>query len=83
MSLKKGKFIKKLYGNFSKSFSSSEIGKKQAIARKYQGYLSRRKYDFLGKINSATYDPSNQTWNKKMVCYGEHKFRLHEVNISN
>ena len=60
--LKKGKFIENLYGNFCKS---SEIGKNQAIVRKYHGYLSRRKYDFLEKIISAKFDPSNQTWSKK------------------
>ena len=69
LDLKRGKFIEKLYGNFSKTFSSSAMGRNQAIAKKYHSYLSGRKYDFIGKIETSAFDPSSQKWNQKSITY--------------
>ena len=81
--LKKGKFIEKLYGAFSTSFTNSDEGKNQAIAKKYFCYLSRSKYDFMNKIDNSIYDVANQQWNKKSIAFNESNIRLQEANISN
>ena len=47
---KRGKFVQTLYGNFSKTFTKSPAAMNQAVAKKYAGYLSRRKFDFFCRI---------------------------------
>ena len=50
LAFKKGKFIEKLYGNFSAPYTRSPAAMNQALAKKYAGHLSRRKYNFFCRI---------------------------------
>ena len=49
---KKGKFIEKLYGNFTSAYYKSDQAMNQSIAAKYAGHLSRRKFIFFAKSRS-------------------------------
>ena len=65
LSYKGGKFVETLYGNFSDTFIKSPASMNQAVAMKYAGYLSRRKFDFFCKIQKSTFDPENQKGARK------------------
>ena len=54
----------------------------QALATKYNLYLSRRKYTFYCKIQKSTFDSSSQEWNSKCISYGEYNILLCEKPIS-
>ena len=69
LSYKRGKFVETLYGNFSDTFTKSPASMNQAVAMKYAGYLSRRKFDFFCKIQKLTFDPENQKWCQKEIEY--------------
>ena len=79
---KRGKWLEKLYGNFSTIYSKSEAGINQAIAKKYNLYLSRRKYSFMCKIQAATFDADSQSWEKKSIDYGDRNIALIEKSVS-
>ena len=53
----------------------------QALATKYELYLSRRKFTFLCKIQSSTFDPDSQKWNDKSISYGDKKLNVHQKSI--
>lgn len=80
---KRGKFVETLYGNFSDAFTKSPASMNQAVARKYAGYLSRRKFDFFCKIQKSTFDPENQKWYHKEIEYQGQRINLHEKTLSN
>ena len=49
---KRGKFIETIIGKFSDQHVKSEAAMKQAVATKFQGHLSRRKYQLICKIQN-------------------------------
>ena len=82
LDLKKGKWFEKLYGKFGEIHRKSSAGLNQAIAQKYSLHLSRRRYHSMCKIQSATFDTTNQEWQKKSICYGERNISLLDKGIS-
>ena len=60
LSFKRGNFLVKLYGNCVEIHS----------------FLSRRKYNFLSKIQQHTYDPQNESYRKNMMSYGDYKLEM-------
>ena len=68
---KKGKFTEKLYGHFNESLRGETM--KEIVASKFQLSLSRRKFNFLYKVKSQTYDPETEKWNRKSISYGDKK----------
>ena len=77
---KKGNFMKNLYGHFNESLRGETL--KEAVASKFQLSLSRRKFNFLYKVKSQTYDPETEKWNRKSISYGDKKMNLHNLSIS-
>ena len=57
----RGNFIEKLHGKFSNTFRKSKDAMNQALATKYELYLSRRKFTFLCKIQSSTFEPIHKS----------------------
>ena len=49
---KRGKFIETIIGKFPDQHVKSEAAMKQAVATKFQGQLSRRKYQLICKIQN-------------------------------
>ena len=82
ISYKRGKFIEKLYGKFANLDEKSESTMKQALATKYMSHLSRRKYNFICKIQKSIFDPDTQTWANKNISYGDYKINLRTVTVS-
>ena len=82
LSFKRGKFLDKLYGKFTNVLQKSDSGMKKAIAMKYANHLSRRKYNFMCKIQKSTYDESKESWTNNAVVYGEAEINLRSGNIS-
>ena len=54
----------------------------QAVAMKYQCYLSRRKYRFQCKIQKQTFDVENQEWRNNSITYGDYNIELKTRTIS-
>ena len=54
----------------------------EAVASKFQLSLSGRKFNFLYKVKSQTYDPETEKWNRKSISYGDKKMNLHNPSIS-
>ena len=80
---KKGKFVEKLYGNFSTSFKNSKQALDQAVAKKYACFLSRRKFNFMCKIQSSTFNQDEQKWSSsKVISYGDKKINLKDRSLS-
>lgn len=76
VSYRRGKFLEKLYGKFSDHQQKSDSNMKQALATKYASHLSRRKYNFLCKIQKSAFDTKNQRWTSKHIMYDEYKINL-------
>ena len=57
---KRGKFIEKLFGKFTDAHKKGENAMRQALAIKYQAHLSRRKYNFICKVQKSCFDVENQ-----------------------
>lgn len=79
LSYKRGNVFKDLYGKLSQD---NTLKLNQAIATKYQTYLSRRKYDYICKIQSATFVPDKQQWITNCVSYGDLHLSIHNKPIS-
>ena len=56
---------------------------KQAIASKFKGHLSRRKYNFLCKIQNKVFDVEKQKWDNVAITYGDYNINLKTCSISN
>jgi len=56
-----------VFGKAVKDFNNSQEALKQAVAMKYQNYLSRRK--FVCKTQSSVYDPKQEVWlSRNLKC---------------
>ena len=61
-SYKRGKYLQGAFGKAVKDFNNSEEALKQAVAMKYQNYLSRRKFKLICKTQSSVYDAEQEVW---------------------
>ena len=57
-----GKFIETLYGKSSDKHFHSENSMTRALAMKYQTFMSRRKFEFICKIQKISFDIDTQKW---------------------
>ena len=83
LSYKRGKFIEKLYGKFNVQYLKGEDAMKRAIALKYQTFISRRKYQFICKIQKNAFDTEKQELTKNIITYGDYNINLKTAAISN
>ncbi|KAI8493299.1 hypothetical protein Bbelb_293030 [Branchiostoma belcheri] len=59
---KKGKYMQCKWNEITKKFESSDEALKQALAMKYRGFMSRRKYNVQCKTLSSVFDPNKAVW---------------------
>ncbi|XP_066293099.1 uncharacterized protein [Branchiostoma lanceolatum] len=64
---KKGKYLQGKFNTLTKKFESTDGSMNQAIALKYRGFLSRRKYDVQCRTLSSVFDPTQQVWLPRSV----------------
>jgi len=57
---KRGKYLQGVFGKAVKDFNNSEEALKQAVAIKYQNYLSRHKFKLVCKTQSSVYDAEQE-----------------------
>ena len=56
-----------------KDFNNSEEALKQAVAIKYQSYLSSRKFKLVFKTQSSVYDAEQEVWlPRNLKCINTH-----------
>ena len=73
LSFKRGKFLEKLCGKLKEK---GEVSIKRAVTFKYHSFLSRRKCNFLCKIQQNTYDPQDEKYRKIMMSYADYKLEM-------
>ena len=76
---KRGKFFEHLQGKFTNKLDERM---NQAVALKYETFLSRRKYDFICKIQSSTFNTEKQEWSKNTISYGDREINVVKTSIS-
>ena len=59
---KRGKFLQNVVTHALKEYHESDQSLKQAIAFKYQNFLSRRKFNLLCKTQSSAFDADQEVW---------------------
>ena len=70
-SYKKGKYLQGVFGKAVKDFHDSEEALKQAVAIKYQNYLSRRKFKLVCRTQSSVYAADQEVWlPRNLKCMG-------------
>ena len=79
-SFKVGKFLEKLFCKFKEKDEVST--KRDAASLKYHSFLSRRKNNFLCKIQQNTYDPENEAYCKNIMSCGDYKLEMQTESIS-
>ena len=82
-SYRRGKFIEKLYGKFIDKHFHSEDSMKRALAMKYQTFMSRRKFEFIYKIQKRSFGIETQEWRKNSITYGVYNLNLKTASVSN
>ena len=83
VSYRRGKFIEKLYSKFSDKHFHSEDSMKRALPMKYQTFMSRRKFEFICKIQKRCFDIETQEWRKNSITYGDYNLNLKTASVSN
>lgn len=53
---KRGKYLQGVFGKAISDYSNSENALQQAVAMKYQNFLSRRKFDLICKTQSSVFN---------------------------
>ena len=61
-SYKRGRYLQGVFGTAVNDFNNSEEALKQAVAVKFQNYLSRRKFNLVCKTQSSVYDADQEVW---------------------
>ncbi|XP_078680446.1 uncharacterized protein LOC144915706 [Branchiostoma floridae x Branchiostoma belcheri] len=64
---RKGKYLQGKFNSLTKKFESSDQSINQAIALKYRGFLSRRKYDVQCRTLTSVFDPNKKVWLPRSV----------------
>ena len=59
---KRGRFLQGIFGKAMKEYANSEEALKQAVAMKYQAFLSRRKFQFICKTQSSVFNAEQNVW---------------------
>ena len=68
---KRGKYLEGIVGEAMKEFNKSTSSMAQAVAFKYQNFLSRRKFNFMCKTQSSVFDPNDEVWVPRNIkCLG-------------
>ncbi len=68
---KRGKYLESIIGEAMKEFNKSTSSMAQAVAFKYQNFLSRRKFNFMCKTQSSVFDPNDEVWVPRNIkCLG-------------
>ena len=82
LSFKRGKFLEKLYGKFTSVLEKSEGTLKKAVAKKYYGFLSRRKFAMLCKIQKSSFSEDGRQHSGTYVQYGECNLSMRSVTVT-
>ena len=62
-----------MFGKAVKDFNNSEEALKQAVAIKYQNYLSSRKFKLVFKTQSSVYNAEQEVWHpRNLKCINTH-----------
>ena len=61
-SYKRGCFIQRVFGRAMKEYGNSEEALRQAVAIKYQAFLSRRKFQLICKTQSSVFNAEEDVW---------------------
>ncbi|XP_078372353.1 uncharacterized protein LOC144656016 [Oculina patagonica] len=70
-SYKRGSFLQGVFGRAMKEYGNSEEALKQAVAMKYQAFLSRRKFQLICKTQSSVFNAEKDVWLPRNVkCAG-------------
>lgn len=80
LSFKRGRFLEKLYAKFKEK---DQAAMNKAVAVKYFTYQSRRKYNFLCKIQQSTFDPASESFGKNKLTYGDYNLDVHKKPVGN
>lgn len=81
LSFKRGKFLEKLYGKFSCKLEKSESSLKKAVAQKFHGHLSRRKFAMICKIQKSSFSEDGMN-TANSVNYGDCNIRMRSVTVN-
>ena len=79
---KRGKYIQGVVTEAMKDYHQPEKSLKQAVAFKYQNFLSRRKFNLLCKTQSSAFDAEQEVWvPHNMKCLGiDMKVPLNQIS---
>ena len=80
LTFKRGKFLQNLYSKFKEK---DQTALNKSVAVKYLTFQSRRKYNFLCKIQKVTYDTNSETFGKNILSYGDYNLDVSIKPISN
>ena len=61
-SYKRGKYLEGVFGKAVSDFSNSEEALKQAVAMKYENFLSRRKFKLICKTQRSVFNAEKEIW---------------------
>ena len=67
---KRGQFLQGIFGQALKEYGNSEEALKQAVAMKYQAFLSRRKFQFICKTQSSVFNADQNVWVPRNINSG-------------
>ena len=69
--LKRGRYLQNIVAKAVQDYNKSEESLKQAIALKYNNFLSRRKFSLLCKTQTSVFDATKDIWvPRNMKCVG-------------
>jgi hypothetical protein len=70
---RRGKYLQSIVNKVMNDYSNSKDSLPQAMAFKYQNFLSRRKFNLMCKTQSSVFDPDAEVWLPRNVkCLGVH-----------
>ena len=68
---RRGKYLQGVINQALKDHNNSKASLTQALAFKYQNFLSRRKFNLMCKTQSSVFDPDAEVWlPRNMKCLG-------------
>lgn len=68
-SYQRGTYLQGMFGRALSKYRNSDEALMQAIANKYQNFLSRRKFNFICKTQSSYFDPDTELWLPRNIKY--------------
>jgi hypothetical protein len=79
-SYKRGTYLQGIFGKAVKDFNTSEEALKQAVAMKYQNYLSRRKFQLVCKTQSSVFNAEEEVWLPRNIKCMETEISLPKIS---